>query len=1239
MTSAADDFIVNNRERQGHRPNDDDVFAGDDDGADPGEGDASHRRLDRQRQSKKDREAAELAKELHDRYGRTKYDQDGMDDWAPKALLMPGVDDPSIWGVRCKIGRERDLVLSLSRKAATMAASDTGDRLRIFSAFHRDSLKGFLYVEATSEADVRSALHGLIGVYSNSPNGVFLVNIEEMPDLLKTKQKKVEINPGGWVRIKRGKYAGDLAQIIDISENGEELNVKFVPRIDLTPKDAGLAAGPDGKKRKKGAATPLAFRPPQGFFNADEIAKIYGKKDVQRMRAQGEYSFHGDLYKDGYLEKEIKMNGVTFEGVVPTIDELTKFTGDANAGIDGEGSGLDLSKMAESARALARTILQPGDHVEVFEGDQRGMHGTVASIINDVVLIEPSAELELHELGDQKIEVQARSVRKRFKAGDHVKVMAGANLDETGLVVKVKDDVVTFLSDLTLEEVNVFVKDVREAAEVGSGVNEIGQYELHDLVQLDTNTTGVIFKLERDSFRILDQTGAVRILKPSQIANKVNSRNAVATDADGSDIRSGDEMKEGGPNSMRDGRDGKVLHVYRSMFAFLYNRSLSENEGVFVTSARNLVSKAPKNVTAQKFGMGLNPDLFQKAMPPPQAANSFRPDGRIHRKVTITKGAYKGYAGVVKDVTAGKARVELHSIAKTVTVPVEQLKELKPDGTTVPLLERPMNGAGGGYGARQGGPGGPGGGYGGAPSYGGGPGGAGAMGPPGGRTPFPSYGAAGGRTPAPNWSGGRTPAPGQMGGATPYGAGGGWSSGRTPAHPGASGDAWAAGSRTPAPGAGADAWNASSRTPHHASSGGDAWNASSRTPYHPGAGGSAPGGFNDGGRTPMPAGGGGRTPAYKPSYGGAAAAPTPAATSSWDADDWGNSNAAPTPAATGSSYSAPTPYNGAPTPAAGAPTPAPYSSNYGAPTPAPYGAPTPAPYGGAPTPAPYGAPTPAPYSAPTPAPYHAAPTPAAYGAAPTPGAYHSGPTPGAYGAAATPGGFGGYPAQTPGGYAGAATAAAEPLDQYRRAAPSAALPRDWVVVGVRVVFGKSNYHQNNFEGATGVVSEGGAGVWTVKVDPAGRPAQDVPAEAVRPVAPSRAGERCRGESLFSSYSALCGGEVGGEPRRGADDLFDFGGGLLAVLAGDHAGQVGEAGSQDAGSWMVNLDGGGCKSAVGFAQVGGVGEWAADTRSLSFVCSCRRGLALARRAGIGSLGPRPVSFLASLKRKPQKFPTL
>lgn len=103
----ADNFIVDRRERRQER--DGSLPLGDDEDVDfvDTEGDASHRRLDRRRMAKKDQEAAALAEELDARYKKNKYKAGDNDDWAPQALLMPSVNDPSIWGVKCKVRSPR----------------------------------------------------------------------------------------------------------------------------------------------------------------------------------------------------------------------------------------------------------------------------------------------------------------------------------------------------------------------------------------------------------------------------------------------------------------------------------------------------------------------------------------------------------------------------------------------------------------------------------------------------------------------------------------------------------------------------------------------------------------------------------------------------------------------------------------------------------------------------------------------------------------------------------------------------------------------------------------------------------------------------------------------------------------------------------------------------------------------------------------------------------------------------
>lgn len=316
----------------------------------------------------------------------------------------------------------------------------TARPISILSCFQRDSLPGMIYVEARSSQQVSQACNGLVGVYPS--RGISLVPIEEMASLLQIKKQDLTVKVGSWVRFKRGKYQGDLGQVVDgVANDGETVGVKFIPRIDFSPKDE---ASLDGRKRKKVATGATTMRPPQAFFNYEEVVKVYGRKQVTKRNRS--YIFQNEEYIGGFIEKDTKLSGLVLENVNPTLDEIAQFSRNQ----DGETeNNVDLSIIAEASRKAAVLVLQPGDHVEVFEGEQSGVHGIVDSINQDVVTITAIGV----DIDGQKIDVPARGVRKKFKAGDHVKVMTGQNADETGLVVNVADNIVTFLSDMSMNEV------------------------------------------------------------------------------------------------------------------------------------------------------------------------------------------------------------------------------------------------------------------------------------------------------------------------------------------------------------------------------------------------------------------------------------------------------------------------------------------------------------------------------------------------------------------------------------------------------------------------------------------------------------------------------------------------------------------------------------------------------------------------------------------------------------------
>jgi transcription elongation factor SPT5 len=857
--------------------------------------DRRHRQLDRQREIDASMDAEKQAQMLKERYGRNRAAaSDAL--VIPKRLLLPSVEDPSIWGCRCKPGKEKEVVYSIQKRIEERPAGSRNP-IRIISAFERGNvMQGWFYCEARRQADVTEGLEAINFYYPSQK--MTLVPVKEMPDLFRV-QKSEELLPGGWVRIKRGKYSGDLAQIEEVETNGLNVTVRLVPRLDYGMNEDAFSAPADAK-RKRGAASTV--RPPQRLFSEAEAKKKHAKYLSSTSGLGGKsWNYLNDNYVDGFLIKDMRVQHLDTKNVNPRLEEVTMF---ARGGEDGTAN-LDLASLAETLKkSTAEDAYQPGDPVEVYRGEQQGLIGRTVSTRGDIV----SLQVTEGELSGQTIDAPVRTLRKRFREGDHVKVIGGSRYqNELGMVVQVKDDTVTLLSDMSMQEITVFSKDLRLSAEMAAD-GQLGIYDVHDLVQLDAATVACVIKVDRESLRVVDQNGSVRNILPTQIAAKITPRrDAVATDKNGAEIRLGDTVRE----LHGEQRSGVIRHVHRS-FLFLHNKAQAENAGITVVRTTSVVTVSARG------GRPAGPDLTKMnpalAMQTPGAGGAQMPPPRrgrdrlLGKTVTIRKGRYKGLVGIVRDADDNSAQVELYTSNKPVHIPRDILTAKDP--ITKQSLDM---GGGRGRGSRT-----PFGSSGGPPSREGGW--------AGGRTPMaaadssrtPAWGGAvGSRTPAwGNSSGSRTPAWKNDGSRTsnPY-------EGNRTAYGGA-------GNRTPA-------WNSGSKTPYDSSSGFDAFASGSRTPAWGSAGG------NTGNRTP--AWGGLSNTRDQRDFDDA---PTP-----------GGGYSAPTPGA----YAAPTP--GAPTPGAwpesaptpggafSAPTPGgPSKRDYDAPTPAAYDAPTPAMGGAAATP-------------------------------------------------------------------------------------------------------------------------------------------------------------------------------------------------------------------------------------------------------------------------------------------------
>ena len=599
--------------------------------------------------------------------------------------LVPSVSDPSLWMVGCKPGKEAELVMQIMNKA--IASALQGRALGITSAIASQT-KGQIYIESYSEPAVIEAIQGIRDLLQYKFR---LVPIGDMTTVMSVTVKKKPVKKNDWVRLTRGHFKGDLALVIGVKEGGLKCVVQCVPRLDYSLSELS----PEEQKVRR-----RTVRPPQKFFSASDVADKY---TVTRQRFPGMNErcdvYEGNFYHDGYLLKELAVGTMIRpcgDEEPPTLDELQRFqrrqqrkkVGDFDD-VDGnedevenEGSKKaaslleqlsDLQQKDRPGKGKVNGGLTIGDTVEVIEGDLVGMRGKLLSVDGTTVKVKPSETMDLGHMAE--IEFLIGQVRKYIPPGAHVKVIDGRYANETGTVVAIDDAdggvdcLAVVLTDMTHKEISVRTSQLQESAEVASGQDKLAGYELHDLVVLSgggaTNEVGVIVRVGREEFTIVNNHGIVREVRPEELRGKRNSssKRAVALDVQGNQIRVGDNVSVAeGPHK---GKTATIKQMNRAQL-FLYSQTRTENAGIIVVRSRSCVLSGARNrpMMADTNGNG----GFNARGSGVGARGGKKDDNIIGKTVRVQNGQWKGYIGTVADATTTHVHVELHSRMKKVMV-------------------------------------------------------------------------------------------------------------------------------------------------------------------------------------------------------------------------------------------------------------------------------------------------------------------------------------------------------------------------------------------------------------------------------------------------------------------------------------------------------------------------------------------------------------------------------------------
>lgn len=599
-------------------------------------------------------------------------DSEELNEEITQTAHLPTVKDPNLWMVKCIPGTEKISALQLMRKYIHYESMlDEPGPLQIKSVIALDSVKGHIYIEAYKQTHVKQAIDGInnlrLGLHKQT-----MVPIAEMTDVLRIVREQPKIKRNQFVRLKRSIYKNDLAQVDYIDASTNQVCLRLKPRIDYTRMRGSLRTpGEKATRASKGK------RPPSKLFDADAIRAIGGE-----VTSDGDFRiFEGQRYRRGLLYKMFPIDALIVDGVKPSLQELEST----------EDQTLDNVELQLGTEKEIK--LSPGDKVEVAEGELIHLQGKVLTVDGSRVTMLPNHP----ELKDP-LEFPSNELMKRFDEGDHVKVIDGRYEGDTGTIVRTDEKSAILLSDLSMDEIKVLIRDLQLCPDRATGVDSLGHFNYGDLVQLDAQTVGVIVRLEKENLQILTQQGRVRPYKSQAVTKKNYSRQQqpVSLDKDNNTLSIKDQVTVvDGPHR---GKTAEVKHIYRG-FTFLHSKAIMENGGMFACKSRMLQvvgSQGTRNTVENFATPGMTPGYMSPRISSPQRQGgggindprvmlqSNMYGGRdkmtaqlIGKTIRIVSGSYKGHIGIIKDAIGDNARVELHSDCRTITVAMINIKPIE----------------------------------------------------------------------------------------------------------------------------------------------------------------------------------------------------------------------------------------------------------------------------------------------------------------------------------------------------------------------------------------------------------------------------------------------------------------------------------------------------------------------------------------------------------------------------------
>ncbi|GIX61965.1 transcription factor [Babesia caballi] len=544
------------------------------------------------------------------------------------SVLMPDLNDPKLWMLKLNKAHSAKLVaISLLNKFLKLQSQ--GRNLGVYSCFAPDGVKGFLYIEADTKNAILEAFSDFRNVNLRK---LKMVPINEVSSIyaMESQQQIVPLI-GEYVRIKTGRYAGDLAQVYESDELNGIVVVKVIPRLKDEDIDLEQQIGEDGFPIVKPIKDANSNRSKTKLY----VKRLFDREAIElkgglieQGMSPGTFRYNNMTFLDaGFLLLRISVRRLTVGSAVnATLSELKEFNLEDNYG-----------NVANVIKNSNLHLFRLGEKIRVTRGELINVIGHIASMHNDEIEIQPE------DTSIPNFRIHPSSIIKHFREGDNVRIIDGINRGESGLISLVdfeKKNAVVF-SPQKSEQFKVkldYLLLVKESINFES-LGSLNGYFLGDLVQSSKGEVGVIVSISKSSFNVLLDTNIEVKMVVSDILCKRSSFGYSSKDVNNSTLYTRNKILI--VNGPYKNKQGVVKHLWKNK-CFV---QLEKNVYVVVDSGMvlNMSISETQNPFDQRGGLERGAEL--------RAKSKFRvPNRFIGKTVKILVGRHKGMLGDIISV-------------------------------------------------------------------------------------------------------------------------------------------------------------------------------------------------------------------------------------------------------------------------------------------------------------------------------------------------------------------------------------------------------------------------------------------------------------------------------------------------------------------------------------------------------------------------------------------------------------